>query len=89
MRVTLSMLEEKVKRINEALGAETSPFTAVEGGTKTNVGTFYISKAYGGVALFRIVSTSGAITMPIRSGHVTRRELNHQLDGMLYALNLA
>jgi hypothetical protein len=89
MRVTLSMLEAKVKQINEAIGAETSPFTSVDGGTKTNVGTFYISQAYGGVALFRIVGTSGSITMPIRSGHVTKRELNHQLDGMLYALNLA
>lgn len=89
MRVTISMLQAKVDRINDEIGAERSVFTKTDYGTKTNVGTFYISQAYGGVALVRIVNTSGAITMPVRSGHITKKELNHQLDGILYALSLA
>lgn len=86
MRVTLEMLQNKVDYINEATGSPMEPYTRTsENELKANVGNYHLSQSYGGIALARMVK-GGGVTMPTHSGHITKRELCHQLDGFIAAL---
>lgn len=86
MSVTLKTLQHKVDCINEMTGNPSEPYTRTESGFVTNIGCYYISQAYGGVALVRMVTEGGGQTMPTQSGHITKRQLNHELEGFLAAL---
>jgi hypothetical protein len=86
MSVTLKTLQNKIDTINEMTGNPLEPYTKTENGYVANIGSYHISQAYGGVALVRMVSEGGGESMPTHSGHITKKELNHQLDGFLAAL---
>ena len=87
MTITLKMLQNKIDYINEATGSPMEPYTRTDGRVKANIGNYHISQAYGGFALMRISSEGGGITMPTNSAHITKRELSHQLDGFIAALD--
>lgn len=86
MSATLKLLQYKIDCINEMTGNPAEPYSKTESGFVANIGCYYISQAYGGVALVRMTSHGGGQSMPTQSGHITKRELNHQLDGFLAAL---
>lgn len=86
MRVTLKMLQAKVDYINEETGNPMEAYTRDENGIRANIGNYHISQAYGGVALAQIATSSGGVSMPTHSGHISKRELALQLDGFIAAL---
>lgn len=86
MPVTLKMLQAKINFINEKTGNPLEPYSKTESGFVANIGNYHLSQAYGGVALSRMATDGGGVSMPTNSGHITKKELNHQLDGFIAAL---
>jgi len=88
-RITDSMLNSRVKRLNELTNSPLEPYSRIEGRTVANIGNFHLSHAYGGVCLHRMYNDGGSITTPIISYHTTKRHLydliNAYADGIMFA----
>ncbi len=88
-RITDSMLEARVRRLNELTGSPLTPWSTVDGKNVANIGNFHLSHAYGGVCLHRMVNESGGARTPIISYHTTKRHLfdliNAYMDGIYFA----
>ena len=63
-RITDSMLEARVRRLNELTGSPLSPYSTIDGRAVANIGNFHLSYAYGGVCLHRMANESGGIRTP-------------------------
>lgn len=48
-----------------------------------NIGAYYIDGAYGGVALYRMVTDGGGVTDVFNAGHMPRRELYNRIRAFL------
>jgi len=88
-RITDSMLENRVKRINELTNSPLTLYSKVDGKNVANVGNFHLSRAYGGVCLHRMCNENGGVRTPIISYHTTKRHLydlmNAWIDGIEFA----
>jgi hypothetical protein len=88
-RITDSMLENRVKRINELTNSPLTPYSKIDGKNVANVGNFHLSHSYGGVCLHRMCNESGGVRTPIISYHTTKRHLydlmNAWIDGIEFA----
>ena len=79
-RITDKQLYSLVERLNNLTGNPLDPYgTTSEGETRANLGNFHLSFAYGGVALMQMVNDGGGCSMPIMSGHLTKRECFDQI----------
>jgi hypothetical protein len=70
-RITEAHLQAKIDRLNKITGSPAEPYT--DG--KANIGNFHLSHAYGGVCLHRMHNSGGAVSSPLSTGHVSKREL--------------
>jgi hypothetical protein len=88
-RITDSMLEARVRRLNELTGSPMSPYSKIDDRNVANIGNFHLSYAYGGVCLHRMANEGGGVRTPIISYHTTKRELydliNAFMDGIQFA----
>ncbi len=50
---------------------------------RANIGVYYIDGAYGGYALYRIMSEGGGVTDVLNVGHVPKRELRELMFAFL------
>lgn len=79
-RVTEKMLNQRIDYLNRLTNSPTEPWSHDESGKmKANIGHFYLSGAYGGVCLHRMMSDSGGVSTPLGQGHRPKRELFDQL----------
>ena len=75
-RVTNKTLDFLAEALNKRTGHPVEAYSRQEDGTyKANVGTYYIDGAYGGYALYQIVSEGGGIRDVFNRGHMKAREL--------------
>lgn len=74
-RITDKMLQRKVEYLNELTDSPKQAYTRTDDGLRGNIGHYYISGAYGGVKLERIVNEGGGCTEISRDGYGTKREL--------------
>ena len=85
MRITQKMLDGMINRLNTATGNNPVPWS----NGKPNIGNFHTDSAYGGVALYQMISEGGGVNDISRFGHVSKRELYNYirafLDGLEYA----
>lgn len=88
-RITDSMLEARVRRLNELTGSPQEPYSRVNGQNVANVGNFHLSHAYGGVCLHRMANESGGVRTPIISYHTTKRELYDRINSFLDGIEFA
>jgi hypothetical protein len=98
-RVTDRDLENVCHRINRIVNQtdnhdawEANPDWNVETGTAGNalrarIGIYYIDGAYGGVALYRIMSEGGGVTDVFNVGHVPKRELRDLMFAYIEGLD--
>lgn len=83
-RITDKDLIAVVARLNRTTGhPEQSYDPNGEPGNRYNVGSYYLSYAYGGVALCRVVNQDGGSEDVLRSGHIPRRDLYNQVHAYL------
>lgn len=54
--------------------------------SKSNIGNYHLSYAYGGVSLHRMSNESGGVSTPINSGHVSKRELYNLMQAYISGL---
>ena len=79
-QITLANLEAVVLRINKMTGnPETSWTKNADGRHTANIGNYHLDGAYGGYALHRMQSVGGGVQDVFRIGHVSKRELYHQM----------
>lgn len=78
-RITEAHLQAKIDRLNKITGSPAEPYT--DG--KANVGNFHLSHAYGGVCLHRMHNDGGAVSSPLSTGHVSKRELAGLLSAFI------
>jgi hypothetical protein len=85
--VTTKDLEQLCRIINGTVNGDPdlTPYSRVhpDGEYRANIGAFYVDGAYGGVALYRIVSEGGGVTDESHMGHQPKRELYRFLRGYL------
>jgi hypothetical protein len=75
-RVTQKDLENIVARINRMTGSPAEPWSTLDNGQHvSNIGSYCLDHAYGGVALHRIANTAGGVNDVLNIGHVSKREL--------------
>ena len=78
-RITESHLQAKIDRLNRVTGSPAEPYT--DG--KANIGNYHLSHAYGGVCLHRMHNSGGAVSSPLSTGHVSKRELAGLLSSFI------
>lgn len=84
MHTTIKHLEAKVDMINRITNAPKTAYTRLDDGSLiANEGHYHISQAYGGYMLQKICNLSGGVSCPCGHGHVTKKELSHQLNGFI------
>lgn len=83
-RITDKHLNGLIRRINTILGNAQEKYTEDEetGRLKANIGTWYLTGAYGGVSVYCIVNEGGGVTTPLGGGYVTKRELYNKLSSL-------
>jgi hypothetical protein len=88
-RITDSMLESRVKRLNQLTNSPLEPYSQIDGRNVANVGNFHFSYQYGGVCLHRMYNDAGGVSTPIISYHTNKRHLyelmNAYADGIMFA----
>jgi hypothetical protein len=83
-RITRKMLESRVETINSILNCNPAPYTRSEDGKlAANVGTFYLSGAYGGYCVNRMANDSGGVSMPIWNGHIPARDAYERISAFI------
>lgn len=80
-RITIKHLKALCDHLNDVTGHTRNAYRRTETGMAANIGTYYISQAYGGYCLHQIVTEGGGVTTPLICGHVPAREL----DGLMRA----
>ena len=89
-RITLKFLESQCDRLNRITNSpmqcyvETSPRKF-----EAQVGNYHISRAYGGYCLHRISNTSGGVSSPLSTGHISARELSGMISAYISGFNAA
>jgi len=77
--ITRKELEIVADRINRVTNNPIDPW----GDNGSNVGTYYISGAYGGYNLEQIVNEQGGCRSVLRCGHISARELYYRMQAYL------
>ena len=86
-RITDKQLQALVDRLNEITGSPKESWTrGANKKLRANIGNYYISGAYGGVCLHRMMNDGGGVTTPLTYGHVPKRELFNQLRAYIAGL---
>ena len=88
-RITDKDLNATVARINQIMGANPEPYTKdSDGKYRANIGTYHISGAYGGKALFKMISEGGGVNDVFGYGHITKRELYERMQAFIRGLEV-
>ncbi|NBT33372.1 MAG: hypothetical protein EBT13_16145 [Rhodobacteraceae bacterium] len=82
-RITKKRLDAQAERINRLTN---SPLTLWGDDGKMNVGHYYISGAYGGYNLAKIVTDGGGESCPLYTGHIPARELSNLIAAFIYGI---
>jgi len=86
-RITDADLKNLCNRINKLTGSPIEQYTFWDDGHyHSNIGNYYISGAYGGVKLERIVNDGGGCQDISHNGFGTKRELYTWMDAFLRGL---
>jgi hypothetical protein len=73
--ITIKDINAQIDRLNRITNSPAaSSFKDEHGQFHTNVGNYYLSQAYGGCQVQRIVNKHGAADHPITGSHVPKRE---------------
>jgi hypothetical protein len=84
-RITISMLESKVKYLNKITGNPETSYTQTKKGIKANIGNYYLDGTCSGYTVDRICNESGAVT-ELFSGHMPKAELYNKLHAYISGL---
>ena len=88
MKISKTMLEERIKCLNQATGVGDEPYTSTDGYLTANAGVHTLASAYGGYCIERI-SVGGGCSTLCNTGYLSKRELwavlNAYLEGYVEA----
>jgi len=84
MRITKRQLQNRIDHLNVMLGRPTAPYS----NGKANIGTFYLSQAYGGYDLYEMANERGGVRDLFRCGHMPARELNNRIAAFMDGIML-
>lgn len=78
MIIKQSDLETMVKRINKIKGFENPKYS--------DIGSYVLDGAYGGVSLYKYENESGGISDVFRCGHIPKKDLYYRMDAFIIGL---
>lgn len=85
-RITIKHLEALCDHLNKVTGHTREAYRQTADGVKANIGTYYISQAYGGYCLHQMVNEGGGVRTPLIGGHVPARELYGLMQAFIYGI---
>jgi hypothetical protein len=89
-RITDKDLAGVVARINRTTGSPMDAYVRDESGRQVGqIGCYFLSHAYGGVSLHRMVGTGGGVSDVFSRGHVPKRELYECMHAFLRGFDAA
>lgn len=88
MRIKEKDLAILVKSINERLHTPVEAYSREGGSFVANIGNYHLDYAYGGLALYQMVSERGAVK-DIFGGHFSKKDLYHRLLAFIEGLEAA
>lgn len=74
-RITEKMLQAKVNHLNSLKGFDSPKYS--------DIGSYTLDYAYGGVALYRYINDRGGVHDIFRNGHMPKRELFGLLNAFI------
>ena len=91
-RITNRHLEQLCRVINVRVNAD--PCSEIwhrdaGGDLVARIGAYYIDGAYGGVALYQVVTAGGGVSDVLGCGHVPKRDLYNRLTAFYRGLEVA
>lgn len=81
MKITQDGLQDKVNELNKLTGSPAKPYD--HDLQKFNVGSFYLSYRFDGVALFRISKENGSFYDVFEEGYSTKRVLYSKIYALI------
>ncbi len=84
-RITITHLRDAADWLNQITDSPTEPISR----KRWNVGHYMIAQAYGGYALQRVSTPSGAVTSPVSHGYMPARELLEKINAYGWGYNEA
>lgn len=90
-RITRHQLEQLTSYINRSVNGvnhESLWWRQDDGTLAAFVGDFYIDGAYGGVALYRVVTVSGGVSDVFGAGHIPKRDLYNRLQAFIRGMEM-
>jgi hypothetical protein len=76
MRISLKDLNNKIDYLNDITDNDRKPYTLGKG---SNIGTYYLSMAYGGHKLEQIVNKGGGCKDVLYTGFTTKKNLYYNI----------
>ena len=86
MIIKLKDLKITIATINKLTNNPQMPWTRTGGRNAANVGNYHLSEAYGGYALYQMVSAGGGVQDTLKTGHVPKRELYNAMQALIAGL---
>ena len=88
-RMTMKYLEARVEYLNKLTDNPLTPWSQNKAGKfRANIGNYHLDGAYGGWQLVQHMNEGGGVTVPLSTGHVSKRELAEKLDAFISGLEL-
>ncbi len=81
-RITVSMLESRVKYLNKITGSPETSRTKTDKGMKANIGNYYLDGAYSGYDVCQIMNEGGGVNS-LFSYHRPKKELYEKLNSYI------
>jgi hypothetical protein len=82
-RIGIKDLEAKVDYLNRLTDSPLEPYTRDGDRFRSNPDHYQIGQAYGGVELQRIFNEGGAVSTPLNTGHIPKRQLAEILSAFI------
>ena len=85
-RITQRDLEGLCDRLNKLTGSPETEWTRTNNTTTANIGNYHIDYSVGGVCLYRMENTGGAVSCPLVDYHTPKKELYNRIQAYIYGI---
>jgi hypothetical protein len=81
-------LQAQCNRLNEITKNPFAPWKVKNGKYTAQIGCYHLDGAYGGWELMRMMNKAGGVESPLRTGHISKKELYNRLSAFIVGVEL-
>lgn len=86
-RISMKQLDQLCTILNRWNGSDGPLWTREGNENHATIGAYYIDGAYGGVALYQMVTDGGGVTDVLSCGHTTKRDLYNRIRAFMIGID--